>query len=79
MHAGSRGSQIPLKKRFDPAERDNEHGSREEGNHDSGANHEGHSSDESDVGSDLYKDEDDRQRLAEMTELERNDLVRTII
>jgi RNA polymerase-associated protein RTF1 len=65
------GSQVPLKKRFDPAERDNEHGSREEGNHDSGANHEGHSSDESDVGSDLYKDEDDRQRLAEMTELER--------
>ncbi|XP_050273736.1 protein RTF1 homolog [Quercus robur] len=64
-------SQVPLKKRFDLSERDNEHESHEERNHDSGFDHEGNISDESDVGSDLYKDDNDRQRLAEMTELER--------
>ncbi|CAL0308537.1 unnamed protein product [Lupinus luteus] len=70
-------SHVPLKKRLDLSRRGsstskNEHGGGElvedgvpvcEGG--SG------SSEESDVGSDLYKNEDDKQRLAKMTELER--------
>ncbi|KAH7545965.1 protein RTF1 homolog [Ziziphus jujuba] len=64
------GSQVPLKKRLDPAERDDDQGSEEEGDDDRGSDQEG-DSDESDVGSDLYKDEDDRRKLAEMTELDR--------
>ncbi|KAK9267303.1 hypothetical protein L1049_009726 [Liquidambar formosana] len=64
-------SQVPLKKRLDPTERDDDQGSPEEGNDDDGSGREGDSSDESDVGSDLYKDEDDRQQLAQLTELER--------
>ncbi|KAL5575461.1 hypothetical protein UlMin_017160 [Ulmus minor] len=58
------GSQVPLKKRLDPTEMDDDQGSEE------GSDREGNS-DESDVGSDLYKDEDDRRKLAEMTELQR--------
>ncbi|KDP20938.1 hypothetical protein JCGZ_21409 [Jatropha curcas] len=66
------GSQVPLKKRLDPAERDDDQGSQEEGGYDDGASdREGDSSDESDVGDDLYKDEDDRRKLAQMSELER--------
>lgn len=62
-------SQVPLKKRLDPSEIDDDQGSEEEGdNHNS--DREG-DSDDSDVGSDLYKDEDDRRKLAEMTELQR--------
>lgn len=64
------GSQVPLKKRLDPGEIDDDQGSEEEGDHDHGSDH-GGDSDESDVGSDLYKDEDDRIKLAEMTELQR--------
>ncbi|XP_062096621.1 protein RTF1 homolog [Humulus lupulus] len=64
------GSQVPLKKRLDPAEMDDDQGSEEEGDDDRGSDHEG-DSDESDVGSDLYKDDDDRRKLAEMTELQR--------
>ncbi|KAJ9690402.1 hypothetical protein PVL29_012850 [Vitis rotundifolia] len=64
------GSQVPLKKRLDPTERDDDHGSPEEGD-DDGSDREGDSSDDSDVGSDLYKNEDDRQQLAQLTELER--------
>ncbi|KAF6138761.1 hypothetical protein GIB67_040893 [Kingdonia uniflora] len=56
----SPGSHIPLKKRLDPSEKDDE-----------GDDHEGDSSDESDVGSDLYKDDSDKEQLANMTELER--------
>ncbi|CAL5344945.1 unnamed protein product [Camellia sinensis] len=62
-------SQVPLKKRLDPAERDDDQSSQEEGD-DAGYDHDGDSGDDS-VGSDLYKDEADRQKLAEMTELER--------
>lgn len=64
------GSQVPLKKRLDPTEMDDGQGSEEEGDDDRGSDREG-DSDESDVGSDLYKDEDDRRKLAEMTELQR--------
>lgn len=64
------GSQVPLKKRLDPTERDDDQGSEEEADDDRGSDHEA-DSDESDVGSDLYKDEDDRRKLAEMTELDR--------
>ncbi|XP_057949984.1 protein RTF1 homolog [Malania oleifera] len=63
------GSQVPLKKRLDPTERDNDQGSQEEG--DDGFAHEGESGDDSDVGSDLYKDEDDREELAQLPELQR--------
>ncbi|CAK9152501.1 unnamed protein product [Ilex paraguariensis] len=66
----SSGSQVPLKKRLDPTERDDDHSSREEGDDEDGYNHEGDSDDDS-VGSDLYKDEDDRQKLAKMSELDR--------
>lgn len=63
------GSQVPLKKRY---ERDDDQGSLEEGDDDyGGSDRRGDSSDESDVGSDLYKNEDDRQRLAKLSELER--------
>ena len=65
------GSQVPLKKRLDPAERDDDLGSQEEGDDDGVSDREGDSSDESDVGEDLYKNEDDRRKLAQMTELER--------
>ncbi|KAA8519825.1 hypothetical protein F0562_014085 [Nyssa sinensis] len=61
------GSQVPLKKRLDPTERDDDQSSQEEGD---GYDHEVDSDDDS-VGSDLYKGEDDRQKLAQMTELER--------
>ncbi|XP_057499524.1 protein RTF1 homolog [Actinidia eriantha] len=64
------GSQVPLKKRLDPTEREDDRSSMEEGDDDGVYDHEGDSGDDS-VGSDLYKDEADRQKLAEMTELER--------
>ena len=64
------GSQVPLKKRLDPTERDDDHGSPGEGI-DDGSDRGDDSSDDSDVGSDLYKNEDDRQQLAQLTELER--------
>ncbi|KAJ6292513.1 hypothetical protein OIU76_026162 [Salix suchowensis] len=66
------GSQVPLKKRLETNERDDEGGSQEEGDYnDGGLGREGESSDESDIGEDLYKDEDDRQKLAQMSELDR--------
>lgn len=64
-YASRKPSQVPLKKRFDSTER----GSDEEHNDDS--DHESLNSDESDVGPDLYKNEADRRRLSELTELER--------
>lgn len=63
-------SQVPLKKRLDPSERDDDRSSREEVDDEDGYDHEGDSDDDS-IGSDLYKDEDDRRKLAQMTELER--------
>lgn len=54
----SLSSQVPLKKRLDTGGRDGNRAS------------EADSGDES-IGSDLYKDDDDRQQLAELTELER--------
>ncbi|KAL9329320.1 hypothetical protein ACSQ67_004323 [Phaseolus vulgaris] len=66
------GSQVPLKKRLDPSERDDDLGSQEEADDDDGhSDHDGDSSDESNIGDDLYKDEDDRRKLSEMTELQR--------
>ncbi|KAK9920019.1 hypothetical protein M0R45_028585 [Rubus argutus] len=64
-YARRKPSQVPLKKRFDSTER----GSDEEHNDDS--DNESLNSDESDVGPDLYKDDADRRRLSELTELER--------
>ncbi|KAK3002946.1 hypothetical protein RJ639_019749 [Escallonia herrerae] len=64
------GSQVPLKKRLDPTERDDDHSSREEGDDEDGYDHE-EDSDGDSVGSDLYKGEEDRKKLAKMTELER--------
>ncbi|KAE7995634.1 hypothetical protein FH972_000409 [Carpinus fangiana] len=65
------GSQVPLKKRLDPTERDDDLGSQEEGVDGGVSDREGDTSDESDIGDDLYKNEDDRRKLAQMTELER--------
>ncbi|KAI5590764.1 hypothetical protein BDE02_04G033200 [Populus trichocarpa] len=66
------GSQVPLKKRLETNERDGEEGSQDEGDYDGGgSDREGGSSDESDIGDDLYKDEDDRKKLAQMSELDR--------
>ncbi|CAI9087511.1 OLC1v1021590C1 [Oldenlandia corymbosa var. corymbosa] len=63
------GSQVPLKKRLDPTERDDDRSSREEGDEEDGYND--RDSDDDSVGSDLYKDEDDRKKLAQMSELQR--------
>ncbi|MED6137631.1 hypothetical protein PIB30_066732 [Stylosanthes scabra] len=54
---------VPLKKRLDLTKNDTEG--------DLSLDHDDDDDDESDVGSDLYKNEDDKQRLANMTELER--------
>ncbi|KAL8258552.1 hypothetical protein R6Q59_026505 [Mikania micrantha] len=67
-------SHIPLKKRLDPTERDDEHSSSreddEEDDDDDRYDREDDSDDDS-VGSDLYKGEEDRKRLANMSELKR--------
>ena len=63
------GSQVPLKKRG--KERDSDQGSQDEDEGEEGSGQEGESGDDSDVGSDLYKGDDDRQQLAQLTELER--------
>ncbi|CAK8543706.1 unnamed protein product [Lathyrus sativus] len=60
-HRGRKSSQVPLKKR----------GREDDSDDDGHSEHEGDSTDDSDVGDDLYKDEDDRQKLSEMTELQR--------
>ncbi|KEH31113.1 putative RNA polymerase-associated protein Rtf1 [Medicago truncatula] len=65
------GSQVPLKKRLDPADRDDDLGSQEEADDDGRSDREGDTSDESNIGDDLYKDEDDRRKLSEMSELQR--------
>ncbi|XP_058737886.1 protein RTF1 homolog [Vicia villosa] len=57
-------AQVPLKKRGREDDSDDD---VEDGR----SVREGDSSDGSDVGDDLYKDEDDRQKLSEMTELQR--------
>ncbi|XP_058749334.1 protein RTF1 homolog [Vicia villosa] len=59
-----KSSQVPLKKRGREDDSDDD---VEDGR----SVREGDSSDDSDVGDDLYKDEDDRQKLSEMTELQR--------
>ncbi|GAU50743.1 hypothetical protein TSUD_86220 [Trifolium subterraneum] len=74
LNYGSRkpsGSQVPLKKRLDPADRDDDLGSQEEADDDGRSDREGDTSDESNIGDDLYKDEDDRRKLSEMSELQR--------
>lgn len=63
------GSQVPLKKRG--KERDSDQGSQDEDDGEEVSGRDGESGDDSDVGSDLYKGEDDRQQLAQLTELER--------
>lgn len=65
------GFQVPLKKRLDPTEKDDDRGSIGDDGDYADDDHMGSGSDESDVGSDLYKDEDDREQLAQLTELER--------
>ncbi|OVA19610.1 Plus-3 [Macleaya cordata] len=64
------GSQVPLKKRLDPSEKDDDRGSRGDDDDYEDDDRRG-SSEDSDVGSDLYKDDDDREELAKMTELQR--------
>lgn len=62
------GSQVPLKKRLDPAERDDDRANHEEDDED---DYHGNDSDDDSVGSDLFKGEDDRETLGQMTELQR--------
>ncbi|XP_059292148.1 protein RTF1 homolog [Lycium ferocissimum] len=64
------GSQVPLKKRLDHPERDDDHSSHGEGDDGDGYG-DGRDSDDDSIGSDLYKDDEDRQKLAQMTELDR--------
>ncbi|KAK7397101.1 hypothetical protein VNO78_18268 [Psophocarpus tetragonolobus] len=68
-------SHVPLKKRLDLSKRGNSSIRNEHGGgdlEDGAPDRDGGSSEESDdVGSDLYKNEDDKQKLANMTELER--------
>lgn len=59
-----KSSQVPLKKRGREDDSDDDVD-------DGRSVREGDISDDSDVGDDLYKDEDDRQKLSEMTELQR--------
>ncbi|CAL1372742.1 unnamed protein product [Linum trigynum] len=70
------GSQVPLKKRMDTAEKDDDDDEQnsqeeEEPGYDDNRRNSDHDSDESDVGSDLYKDEEDRRKLEQMSELDR--------
>lgn len=62
------GSQVPLKKRLDPTDRDDDRSSQEGDDDEYGRERD---SDNDSVGSDLYKDEDDREKLSKLTELER--------
>ncbi|XP_054801605.1 protein RTF1 homolog [Prosopis cineraria] len=65
-------SHVPLKKRLDhPTKRPSHQIDHDNDDRDASARDDVDSSDESDIGSDLYKNEDDKQRLAKMTELER--------
>ncbi|CAH2047844.1 unnamed protein product [Thlaspi arvense] len=65
------GSQVPLKKRLE-AEREDRAARDEAGYNDGASDREGgDSSEESDFGDDLYKNEEDRQKLAGMTEFQR--------
>lgn len=71
-HAGKKlsRSQVPLKKRS--KNRKDDHGNDDDMvNKDGESDHELYSSDDSEVGSDLYKDENDREELSKLTELER--------
>ncbi|CAA2995803.1 Hypothetical predicted protein [Olea europaea subsp. europaea] len=63
-----RRRKVPLKKRLDPAERDNDRSSREVFDEDDDYDQERDSDDS--VVSGLYKDEDDREKLSKLTELE---------
>ncbi|KAL1537499.1 protein RTF1 [Salvia divinorum] len=65
------GSQVPLKKRLDPADRDDDHSSEDGDRKDDYDRDRDRDSDNDSVGSDLYKDEDDREKLSKLTELER--------
>lgn len=66
-------SQVPLKKRFESTERDDDWSSH--GGDDEDDDHGDHSGDDShsmsSIGSDLYKDAADKKKLESMTELER--------
>ncbi|KAH9626092.1 hypothetical protein KSS87_012427 [Heliosperma pusillum] len=67
--AGKKPTQVPLKKRS--KKRDDDQGSEEIDHKDASSGREGYSSDDSDVGSDLYKDDNDREELSKMSELQR--------
>ncbi|KAK4273382.1 hypothetical protein QN277_021797 [Acacia crassicarpa] len=64
-------SNVPLKKRFHHTRRPPQQHDHDDDDGGASGCDDAESSDESDVGSDLYKNEDDKQRLAKMTELER--------
>ncbi|KAL7612645.1 hypothetical protein Lser_V15G05978 [Lactuca serriola] len=70
-------SQVPLKKRIDSSEHDDEHSSSREDDEDDDDDRydRERDSDDDSVGSDLYKGEEDRQKLAKMSELEREQIL----
>nr|XP_010925891.1 protein RTF1 homolog [Elaeis guineensis]XP_010925893.1 protein RTF1 homolog [Elaeis guineensis]XP_010925895.1 protein RTF1 homolog [Elaeis guineensis]XP_029121362.1 protein RTF1 homolog [Elaeis guineensis] len=69
------GSQVPLKKRLDPPEKDKSSGWGDDDEDDDDDDDDRQSDDESDsapsVGSDLYRDEADKEELGKMSELDR--------
>ncbi|KAG9444385.1 hypothetical protein H6P81_015725 [Aristolochia fimbriata] len=68
------GSQVPLKKRLDPSEKEDDRDSSQGDDDDDHRRRGGGIDDDSDsasIGSDLYKDDADRETLSKMSELER--------
>ncbi|XP_010254572.2 PREDICTED: protein RTF1 homolog [Nelumbo nucifera] len=66
------GSQVPLKKRLDTHDKDDDCDSRDDDcDYDDDEDRHAGSGDDSDVGSDLYKDDRDREELANMSKLQR--------
>ncbi|KAL5703986.1 hypothetical protein ACHQM5_022470 [Ranunculus cassubicifolius] len=63
------GFQVPLKKRLDPSDKEGVDG--DDYADDDDDNMRGQSDEDSDVGSDLYKGDSDREELAQMSELKR--------
>ncbi|KAL5709406.1 hypothetical protein ACHQM5_020101 [Ranunculus cassubicifolius] len=67
------GFQVPLKKRLDPSDKDDDHRGVDGDDYadDDDDNMRGQSDEDTDVGSDLYKGDSDREELAQMSEVKR--------
>ncbi|XP_077248517.1 plus-3 domain-containing protein [Tasmannia lanceolata] len=65
------GSQVPLKKRLDPTEKDDDRGSDEDDDVRRGGSGDDDSDSAPSIGSDLYFDDADREELSKLSELDR--------